>query len=253
MKEFGDNPGQNPERRDWRDSPDFNFEFPRIEHNLRTDEFCTEIQRLAVDWDEEDEFPEPPASRYELPDGSTVDVYHEHDEESGDSQSVVIRRAPAIETVHDGQKRRATCCRAYTFSHNPESDLEDSDISDDLEEEDKKVGPQQPTPEWVVRNVEKRAFQMSMGEIEPTEVISVNTFTKIEVKLPNNPAYRTEHPATLKSENLKAHNEMVSAAVAQSGFSTNKKYSPQEHSELMGILQSIDPSQIQPIEINFEF
>lgn len=254
MNEFG-----NGEPQDWRDQPEINFEFGEIARNLRADEFNQEVERLAIHRGEYEELYDPSGSRYHFDDGSTVEVGYQ-DLPQVTKSVVVWTKTPYEATGADGQKRRATCTRSYTFEKISESDQGLDELAKDLENTEKefKIKPLiAEEADWyakIIDNIHKRDFDIAMGDTEPPEKISVHTTTEVEVKLPNSPNYRTERLETIRSEELtRVHNDMVNAAESHTGFHAEEPYSAQEHAKLIEMLSGIDPTETPPTEIDFYF
>lgn len=254
MNEFG-----NGEPQDWRDQPEINFEFGEIARNLRADEFNQEVERLAIHRGEYEKSYDPSGSRYYFDDGSTVEVGYQN--LPGITKSVVVWAKPPYEaTGDDGQKRRATCTRSYAFEEISQSDQELEDLSQDLEETEKEFNIKPLSDEEVdwyagkIEEIHQRGFDIAMGNIELPEKISAHTTVEVEVKLPNSPNYRTELLETRGSEELeRVHNDMVNAAECYTGFYAEEEYSEQEHARLMEMLRGIDPTEMVPTEIDFDF
>jgi hypothetical protein len=256
MNEFG-----NGEPQDWQDLPDINFELGRVERTRRAYEFNQEVERLAIHRGEYEESYSPSASRYYFDDGSTVEVGYQ--DLPNVTKSVVVWTKPTYEpeaTAGDGQKRRATCTRSYAFEKISESDQELDELPQDLEETEKEFSIKPLSNEeidWYAKKIEtiyERDFDIAMGNIEPPEKISIHTTTEVEVKLPNSPNYRTERLETIGSEELEhVHNDIVNAAESHAGFHAEEKYSVQEHARLMEMLRGIDPTEMVPTEINYDF
>lgn len=214
----------------------------RMEQEARVHDLSHEVRRLVEsDLDEtRPESYEDQARRYNLPDGSSLDVqFQDNPEENVGYQRFAIQRsfAPQDITGPDGVMRRVTPARRY--------DLEEhgGDPYDMIIPDYWPMSYDAPELSQAVkdRNMERAVF----GDYQPPEIIDAQTVTRVERPLPNSPNYREERlQPSMPEETRAAFNETVNAAQVYAGVpARDTPYSPKEHETLMGVLRDIDPKE----------
>lgn len=203
-----------------------------FEVTMRAMEFGSQVQRLAKLTDEDDG---SGAASYFLEDGTALTVGYS-DELWGRYSRVEVIYPAIAPRGDDGQQRRTIVSRRYTTAADPvPADMELA-IQQEL----------QPRP-LMISSQERRD-----GEIADLEAmfaggcrekIGVETTITVERQLPNSPNYRTEIPSSLKTEEEKRAHLVARLAV---GDLSPDAYGPDEHRDLMALMDSIEPAAATP-------